>query len=148
MGESQQLGREGASERLQAVAESLATLAEKPDLREQLIDAWEVGDRDRFQECLIDIPWPEELPAIEICLLVCRMVEISWGIRVVEVYRWKASGQELTDDEVKNLEGAVNPATGQSALDFLIAAGVIERSSKIEIYGGHGRKCEEICFIA
>ena len=126
-----------------------STLAERADLREEMIDAWEMGDSGRFGDCLIELgpDLPDELPRQEICFLVCRMVELSWGIELVEVYRWKDSGKELTDDEVKSLEGAVNSATGQSALDFLIAAGVIERSTKIKIHGGQGRKCEKLCFI-
>jgi len=146
---SQQMGREGASERLGALAATLGTLAERADLREEMIDAWDQGDRGRFGDCLDHFgpKLPEDLPRQEVCLLFCKLVEFSWGIEVVEVYRWKASGQELTGDEVRSLEGAVNPATGQSALDFLVATGVIEHSSKFKIHGGRDRKCEEFCVI-
>ena len=47
----------------------------------------------------------------------------------VEVYRWAGSGNGLTD-EVEALRAAVNAATGQSALDFLLQSGAIIRSTE------------------
>lgn len=137
------------SERLAAIVAALAPLAEQPSLRDELINAWRADECERFQAAAESMPHPDYVPVRSWCLLICEVVGSAHRKHEVEVYSWAASGDRLTDEELETLRAAVNPATGQSALDFLLQVGAIVRSTEFEhplLEELPLEKCSVMCF--
>jgi hypothetical protein len=143
----QKPGRDEVSERLAAIATGLAPLVEQPKVRDELIDAWSTGDGERFRAVLDSIPVPDNFPGGNWCLFVCEAVGVAQH-ELVNVYRWRKSGAQLTEEEVKKLSmQGLSPLTG-SELDRLVERGDVIHSIEYEhpLGGAVSERCKWICF--